>query len=297
MTGAFCEAEGEGSTGLYGGADVMDNSGILKYVVVEWAGYEITPENELNGIAFQGVGAGTLVDYIQVHGNADDGVEFFGGTVNVKHVVLTGNKDDSMDWTSGWVGKAQYVYIQQDADEGNNGIEADSRKSPMNAEPRSNPVLVNVTMLGSETARKGGSGILLRRGTGLKMYNAVIKGFKVSGVDVDDGETFRNGQSMGADGLPGIHVTNSVFDNQNNFLTENGELDLQNWFLNDMDLNSMFGLEANIVETTKSTDGVISTSQIPFIYADSEGFFDEAEYIGAIDPDGENWMKAWTKKY
>ena len=97
---SLCEAEGEGSTGLYGGNEAADNSGILKYLRVEFAGYEITPDNELNGIAFQGVGSGTEVNYIQVHMNADDGVEFFGGTVNVKHVLLTGNKDDSMDWTS-----------------------------------------------------------------------------------------------------------------------------------------------------------------------------------------------------
>ena len=56
----------------------------------------------LNGIAFQGVGSGTEVDYIQVHMNADDGVEFFGGTVGIKHVLVTGVGDDSMDWTDGW---------------------------------------------------------------------------------------------------------------------------------------------------------------------------------------------------
>lgn len=68
---------------------------------VKYAGNLINDEDELNGIAFQGVGSGTTCDHIQVHNNADDGVEFFGGTVNVKHVVLTGNGDDSMDWTDG----------------------------------------------------------------------------------------------------------------------------------------------------------------------------------------------------
>jgi hypothetical protein len=293
--GAYCEAEGEGSTGLYGGNDQKDSSGILKYVIVEWAGYEITPENELNGIAFQGVGSGTIVDYIQVHKNADDGVEFFGGTVNIKHVVLTGNRDDSLDWTSGWVGKAQYVYIQQDSDEGNNGIEADNRKSPMNAEPRSNPVLSNLTMLGSETSRNGGSGVILRVGTGVKIYNTVVKGFKLSGVDVDDAETFNNGKAQGDDGVPGIHVTNSVFDNKVNFLTDANEADLSDWFLKGMNLNVMFGLEANIEESVKSvTNGAIKTGQVAVAVDDKEGFFEEVDYVGAIDPNGENWMSGWT---
>ena len=104
---AFCENEGEGDTGTYGGDQPEDSSGTLKYVRVEYGGIQFSEDNELNGIAFFGVGSGTTVDYIQVHMNADDGIEFFGGTVNVKHAVLTGIADDSLDWTYGWTGKAQ----------------------------------------------------------------------------------------------------------------------------------------------------------------------------------------------
>jgi len=86
-----CEGEGEGGTGKYGGTNDDDSSGILKYVRVEFAGFPVSPDNELNGITFNAVGRNTIVDYIQVHMNADDGIEFFGGTVGVKHVVLTGN--------------------------------------------------------------------------------------------------------------------------------------------------------------------------------------------------------------
>ena len=159
----FCEANGEGNSGLYGGNNHEDSSGVLRYVRVEWAGFPVTGTDELNGIAFQGVGAGTVVDYIQVHYNNDDGVEFFGGTVNVKHVYLTGNKDDSMDWASGWRGKAQFILVHQAADEGNNGIEASNLESPMNGEPRSNPILANLTLIGSTTATKGGEWHLFER--------------------------------------------------------------------------------------------------------------------------------------
>jgi hypothetical protein len=118
-----CEAFGEGGTGFYGGDDEADNSGVLEYVRVEFAGTLISPDNELNGIAFQGVGSGTTVDHIQVHMNADDGVEFFGGTVNVKHVLVTGVGDDSMDWTDGWRGRAQHIVLQQYDDGGDQGID------------------------------------------------------------------------------------------------------------------------------------------------------------------------------
>ena len=108
-----CEAFGEGGTGWYGGSDADDDSGVLKYVRVEFAGTLVSPDNELNGIAFQGVGAGTEIDFVQVHMNADDGVEFFGGTVNARHMVLTGIGDDSLDWTDGWQGNAQFLVAQQ----------------------------------------------------------------------------------------------------------------------------------------------------------------------------------------
>lgn len=291
----FCEAEGEGSTGIYGGSDAIDNSGVLKYVRVEYAGYEITPENELNGIAFQGVGAGTLVDYVQVHMNADDGIEFFGGTVNVRHIVLTANKDDSLDWTSGWRGKAQYVLIKQATDEGNNGIEADNLKSPMNADPRSNPTLLNVTMIGSQTAKKGGAGILLRRGTGVKIYNSVITGFKKGGLDVDDIETFRNGHAYSdSDNLPGVHITNSVFDNNVNFITDEGEEDLSLWILKGMDLDILFGLEAARVEPIVMSDNTVEVEMEAVLPEDEEGFFDEVDFIGAVSPYEKDWSLGWT---
>lgn len=118
-----CPAEGDCSLqvegveeGFYGGIDNEDNSGTLKYVVVKNAGFEVAPDNELNGITFGAVGSGTTVEYVQVHNNSDDGVEFFGGAVNAKHLVLTSIDDDSVDWDHGYQGKMQYVYIEQDAD-------------------------------------------------------------------------------------------------------------------------------------------------------------------------------------
>lgn len=97
---AVCEAVSEGikvEPVYFGGNDPEDNSGVLRYVRVEFAGYPISQDNELNGITFNAVGRGTTIEYIQVHMNSDDGIEFFGGTAQAKHVVLTANEDDSLD--------------------------------------------------------------------------------------------------------------------------------------------------------------------------------------------------------
>tara|TARA_R110001599_G_scaffold353795_2_gene597895 strand:- start:33125 stop:36613 length:3489 start_codon:yes stop_codon:yes gene_type:complete len=167
-----CTKEGEANSGLFGGADPDDNSGVLNYVVVKYAGSNVDPENQLNGIAFQGVGSATLVDYVQVHNNLDDGIEFFGGTVSAKHVVLSGNADDSLDWTDGWTGRLQFVHIQQSASAGDNGIEADNREGDENATPRSNPSIANMTIVGNAGER----GIRLRRGTGADIWNSRVTG-------------------------------------------------------------------------------------------------------------------------
>ena len=290
----FCEAEGEGHTGVYGGRDPMDSSGVLKYVRVEWAGYEITRKNELNGIAFQGVGAKTLVDFVQVHQNLDDGIEFFGGTVNVKHVYLTGNGDDSLDWTSGWTGKAQFVFVRQASDEGENGIEADNLDSPMNAQPRSNPTLSNATFIGSMTALGEGVGIHLRRGTGVRLYNSVIKGFRRGGIDIDHRETFRSGHADRG-GLPGIHMANTVFDNEINFVVDEGEEDIREWILEGMDMDALFDLEPVREESlVLQEDLSVAVGVSAVMPEDEAGFFEQVDYIGAFRPGGDNWAAGWT---
>ncbi|GAB4250288.1 MAG: hypothetical protein Kow00109_26240 [Acidobacteriota bacterium] len=181
------EQDGEGGTGLFGGDDPNDSSGELHYVRVEFAGIEFSPDNELNGIAFQGVGAGTVVDHIQVHKNKDDGVEFFGGTVNAKYLLLTGNNDDSLDWVLGWRGKLQFVCVKQDATDADHGIEADNLATNNTATPFSEPTIYNMTLLGDSTGDPNESdiGVLLREGTGGHLRNFIVAYFKNAAVDVN----------------------------------------------------------------------------------------------------------------
>ncbi|MCP4914157.1 MAG: hypothetical protein GY909_13680 [Oligoflexia bacterium] len=274
------EAEGEGNTGFYGGSDIADNSGVLKYVRVEYAGYEITPDNELNGIAFQGVGNGTVVDYIQVHKNADDGVEFFGGTVDVKHVVLTGNKDDSMDWTYGWTGRGQFIIIDQFSDKANNGIEADSSKI-VDATPRSNPILSNMTFIGTEgESAKGGSAMLLRRGTGAEIYNSIFTGFKKGCIDIDDKQT--------AD-ADMILFENNIVSCKKAFEAEAGET----WSVADL-----FTAEYGNTIQDPMLEGYAPKAESPANIGDDvtpfDPFFTAVDYLGAVKDQNDTWYKSWT---
>lgn len=192
---APCEGFGEGGTGFYGGDDPADNSGVLQHVRVEFAGRLISPDNELNGIAFQGVGSGTTVDHIQVHMTSDDGVEFFGGTVNAKHVLVTGAGDDMLDWTEGWVGQLQFFIGQQYDDTSDNGIEADNNAEDNDAAPRSHPIISNITLIGSPASTSSDIGVLLREGTAAELHNVIVTGFNEACIDVDHAATFAQATS------------------------------------------------------------------------------------------------------
>src|SRR5690606_1528519 len=107
------------------------------------------------GFTFEGVGAGTTVEYIASYKGGDDGIEFFGGTVNVKYAVVYGAQDDTFDWTFGWTGKGQFWVGVQADDVAERGFEADNNKNDHAANPFSNPVISNVTLVGSATAKTG----------------------------------------------------------------------------------------------------------------------------------------------
>lgn len=288
-TGAsFCEAISEGikvQPVKFGGTDPEDNSGVLKYVRVEFGGYPISQDNELNGITFNGVGRGTTVEHIQVHMNSDDGVEFFGGTVNVKYLLLTGNEDDSMDWDMGWTGKVQFVLIQQGQDKVDNGIEADNLVSPMNATPRSNPEISNMTLIGSPNS---GYGLLLRRGTGADLKNVIVTGFTKGCIDIDDAETFVNGAAVqGSDLVPsGLKMTSSIVSCAKPFEAENGDAwSTKTWFLS----------QKGNLEVDPALVGGVPSKSSPALGAGvtpDDLFFDPVDFIGAIG--NEDWTAGWS---
>jgi len=202
-------AEGEGGTGIYGGNNDEDNSGVLRYVRVEYAGKILGTDNELNGFSFNGVGSGTVVEYIQAYKGSDDGIEFFGGTVNVRYAVSTHNQDDAFDWTHGWRGKGQYWYVQQGVDGGDRGIEADNNSDDNTLAPYSNPTLANITLNGVDDGDGLNTGMRLREGTKGQIYYAYVTGFPKYGVRVSE-ETSLN------------HVVNGELFVANSTITGNG---------------------------------------------------------------------------
>jgi hypothetical protein len=201
-TNAGDEAEGEGESGLYGGDDEDDSSGILRGVRVEFAGDDVTATDQLNGIAFQGVGAGTTVDYVQVHYNVDDGTEPFGGMVTQTHMVMTGVGDDSFDGTDGYKGFMQFLIAQQRADAADQGFEISNNGDDGSVAPHSTAVIANATMVGAGVdlgsgeiaglGAGGDNGVNLREGSNYRLFNNIIVGFGDSGFCVEGGDAAAN---------------------------------------------------------------------------------------------------------
>lgn len=277
-----CTLTGEAGTGTYGGDVADDNSGVIKFVRIEFPGKLIDAENELNGIALQGVGSGTSIDFVQVHDGADDCIEFFGGTVSAKHIVCSGIADDNIDWTFGWTGMLQFVVAQQHADAGDRGIEADNNEDNNELEPFSNPVLSNITLVGGAT---GTEGLKLRRGTKASLHNVVVTGFGTC-LDVDDAVTFdhlENGD---------LAITDSVFDCAVVASTKAEDPIDANDFIGASNVEGAADLNdaANLTApdfSLKAGSVAATGAVIP-----QNAFFDDVAFKGAVGTD--DWTVGWT---
>jgi hypothetical protein len=201
--GDSCISEG-GFIGQFGGTNDADNSGTIRYLRVEYSGFPIAPDNELNSFTFDGVGTGTTIDHIQAHRGGDDGVEFFGGVAQIRYIVSTDGGDDGYDWQMGFRGKAQFVIVRCLADKvgysagiaPDKGIEADNNEFGFDTTngPRSNPTISNFTFVGDR--RSGGTltgctlGAHLRRGTNGTILNSIVYNWKQQALKIEHDETF-----------------------------------------------------------------------------------------------------------
>lgn len=270
---------GKGSSEIggaaYGGDDDADNSGKLKYIRLEYTGYAFDEEHESNGVSFYGVGNGTEVDHLQAYKGTDDGFEFFGGSVNVKNLVVTNCSDDSFDWTEGWNGKGQYLVAYQEA-ESSLGydcdclMECDNNGTDFAATPTAHPVLANVTLVGNGAE---GQGIRLRAGTQVELYNAIVtnKG-KVLSVETEETE---KALADGTSKLENVAISGELVSKENIYTNDmfakgNGNLTNQKFELNDLFVGTIEG--GSTVE---------------------DSFFDNAPYKGAVSADN-NWTAGWT---
>ena len=159
--------------GIYGGIDEEDNSGVLKYVSIRHGGTNIGDGNEINGLTLGGVGSKTEIDYVEIISNEDDGVEVFGGTVNLKHMVVSGCGDDAFDYDLGWNGNGQFWLGIQSNYYGDNLIEAGGGVSPVNGMPYSLPHIFNTTLIGNGNTSEGAA-LTYRNNAGGTLANSVI---------------------------------------------------------------------------------------------------------------------------
>jgi len=245
-------------------------------VRVQHSGFQILPNNELNGITFAGVGNGTLVDYVQVHNSSDDGIEWFGGTVNGKHLVLTGNDDDSLDTDVGFNGALQFIIVVQRA----NGGDRINEFSGSSRTPASNPKLANFTFVGTGRAG-GGDVIVMNTGTNPVYANGVVTSASTTAacLDIDDASTRGSFNSVFMSCAVGFRddsgvnaaATGAIFNaGANN--TAQGASTLTGTFIN--------GANETAVPAANLT--TISS------------FFTPTTYVGAVRNASDTWWQGWT---
>lgn len=290
--------------GKFGGDAPDDSSGTIKFVRIEFAGFNFVADREFNNLTLAGVGRGTTIDYVQVHGGSDDGIEFFGGTVNVKHLVSSQNQDDGFDTDNGWSGKAQFVIVQNISHpptlpEASNGYESDNHgtAASYDAAPRTSPTIYNVTLIGDHPYTGVASyAAVFRRGTSGHYFNHLWYGFP-RGIEFRDPQTKAQldagnleirssilfGNDADASNLPAPQATGDIVES--NYVTA----DRGNRINVDPKLP-----EAALSKTAPSfkpaTDSPVFTGGAT---PPSDGFFDPtATFIGAVG--AEDWTLGWT---
>lgn len=296
--------------GSYGGSDSAHDCGTLRYVRIEYAGFTIGADNELNGLTLGGCGSDTDLEWIQSHMGDDDGIEFFGGTASMRHVVISYAADDSLDWDEGWQGNVQFLVIKQEGAEGDNGFESDNLDDNNDATPRSNPTIYNATMLGSNDPDASQRAMNLRRGTAGTLRNFIIQGFPKESIDIRDDATVGNIENgdlsidntliyeigEGGDSYFSDEPTDGSDDDDDGGFVE------EDWLNDDAGDDLLivgFGVDPLIADPYSRTPDPVPAANSPagdgeWYTGSPGGWFDEANYVGAFEPGGTNWMDGWT---
>ncbi|MGB1556194.1 MAG: hypothetical protein ACPHCJ_00275 [Oceanococcaceae bacterium] len=292
---SYCNVDGEGGGGVakYGGSDPADNSGIVRYVRIAEGGLVAGPNNEVNGLTLQGVGHGTLIDYVQVHNNLDDGVEWFGGTVNARHLVLTGNDDDDIDYDEGYMGNVQYAIIAKSANaapQGSNdprGIEANS--SDADFVPQTMATLANILLIGNNVNNAAGSeqpGMRLRGAVTTNVFNTAVRDFDTGCIRIDDADTDGDGNT---DVNSVVNLVNVLGACADGFYDKRAA---------DAETNAAAGT-VTVDGAYALTDAAASlgSAVTPTAINNGSGFaFEATDYIGAVAP-GTPAASAWWAEW
>jgi len=308
----------------YGGNDPNDNSGVLKYVRIEFAGVALTPNNEVNSLTMGGVGRGTEIHHVQVSYGGDDGFEWFGGTVDGKHLVSYATWDDDFDVDFGYRGRVQFGLAIRDpfgADQsGSNGFECDNDAAGSTATPLTAPVFSNITVIGPIDRRGAGrssnyqNAIHFRRNASVSLFNSVVAGFP-TGFRVDGNSTASHYQNQNDNAIVSHNVLIIDSGNVNNRFASNPAstsptpqniwetIGTGNQVLVDTNLAILGGYSATqpmpffrFIQGQAQPDIKLPSGSPLATGADFnqlDNFFERVPYRGGISPDG-NWIRQWT---
>ena len=281
-------------TSKFGGTDDASSCGTLKYARIEYAGFELQPNVELNGLSVGACGSGTTISYVQVLRGSDDGIEMFGGTAGMDHVVISFSNDDGLDWDLGWRGKVQFLVVHQEPGctgaTCDNGFEADNLGDNEIALPTSKPTIFNATLVGSATQR----GMLLREGTQGVLRNMLVTGFSTA-VDIRDltapVSTFWPGD---------LSIEQSCFFSNTTIGDADADLDDDQGFVEDDAIkagarNNVFTVDPMLASVAVAgPDYRPASTMLGGKATPPAGMDTSATYCGAFEHGGDDWMAGWT---
>ncbi len=304
VPGGTTSIEGPGDS--YGGNNPDDNSGVLRYVRIEYPGIAFSLNNEINGLTFGGVGRGTVVDFVQVSYSGDDSFEWFGGTVNAKHLIAYRGWDDDFDTDFGFSGKLQFLVSFRDpaiADQSqSNGFESDNDGTGSSNTPLTSPEWFNVSLIGPISTPGASINSLYRRGMHLrrnsqnKIANAVIVGWP-TGILLESTGTINNAVQGNN------YIKNSVVAQTTKALDtarSNGTFVINTWFSTNMngtifttstDLQMTDPFNLNAPKATLQAGSPLLTGGL---VPPADGFFDQtATFRGAFGTT--DWTAGWAR--
>lgn len=302
-------AEGD-DRAVYGGNDDDDSSGVLRYVSIRHTGIAIGDQagNEIQGLTLGGVGRGTVIEYVESFASADDGFEWFGGTVDAKYLVSAFTSDDNFDWDEGFSGRGQFWFAIQGGDEAGRIAEMDgSATEAENTTPFAQPVLANVTYIGAGTnalpSGDGNEALIFRDNTGGEYHNSIFtdfgseQGLAITIEDVNSEDEFDSRKRLEAGDLVlrnNIWHGFSAGENIENYIPQDFVREYLTSSENQNQFTDPLLRGINRTEGSKALDPRPHTESPAWgaTFSLSDPWFSEVNYIGAFD--GNNWMAGWT---
>ncbi len=282
----------------FGGNDDADNSGVLRYVSIRHGGFQFLQNKELNGLSLGAVGSGTTIDHVEVYAFADDGFEFFGGTVNTKYLVSAFNDDDAFDTDQGYRGKNQFWFAIQENGKRDSGGEWNGEPSgiAVSNAPLATFEVYNGTWIGAGSGAgltTVNHGLTIREYSSPRVYNSILTDFNQSnagtiGINISDA---RSGAMLTA-GL--LDLRENIVHGFNTVASANATVLFTDASRSNSTVNPL------LVSISRSTNQALdprlqpgspalNTTRIP----PNDGFYEQVAFKGAFD-ESTLWLKGWT---